>query len=68
MNLLAATGEKMIVESAYDCLWGCGIPLQDSTCLNEEKWSSDNLLGKMLMHLHATNKTFMQPIKPTCNQ
>ena len=59
MNLLCATGQKMIVECAYDRLWGCGIPLQDSTCFDEDKWSGDNLLGKILMRLWATNNTII---------
>ena len=59
MSLLSATGPKTIVECAYHRLWGCGIPLQDPSCFDEDKWSGDNLLGKILMRLRAENSTII---------
>ena len=53
MQQLKNTGNKTIVECAYDRLWGCGIPLHEPNCLNEPEWSGDNLLGKMLMKIRA---------------
>ena len=55
MKILRETGSRTIVECAYDRLWGCGIPLHESNCLNEAEWSGDNLLGKILMKIRAGN-------------
>ena len=56
LKLLVSTGEKGLVECAYDRLWGNGIPLQDENCLDNDKWSGDNLLGTILMRVRAANK------------
>ena len=55
LNLLKSTGNKCIVECAYDRLWGCGIPLNEENCFEEAEWSGDNLLGKILMRIRARN-------------
>ena len=49
MAALLNTGNKNIVESSYDDLWGTGIPLSDPSTLDESQWKSVGLLGKMLM-------------------
>ena len=49
MAALLNTGNKNIVESSYDDLWGTGIPLSDPSALDESQWKSVGLLGKMLM-------------------
>ena len=53
MKTLKDTGTKTLVECAYDCLWGCGIPLHADNCLNETEWNGDNLLGKILMKVRS---------------
>ena len=32
------TGEKTLVESSYDNIWGTGIPLSNGNCLVKEQW------------------------------
>ena len=49
LKLLQSTGEKTLVECAYDRLWGNGIPLHAENWLIESDWPGDNLLGKILM-------------------
>ena len=49
MAALLNTGNKNLVESSYDDLWGIGIPLSDQSALDETQWKSIGLLGKMLM-------------------
>ena len=51
-HLLTTTGEKTIVESSYDDIWGTGLPLSDPDCLNRSKWKSIGILGKTLMNIH----------------
>ena len=51
LNLLKSTGDKMLVESCRDQLWGTGIPLRDKDCLNREKWSGQGILGEILTEL-----------------
>ena len=53
MNLLHSTGEKMLVESCHDQLWGTGVPLRDKDCLNREKWCGAGILGEILMELRT---------------
>ena len=50
-NLLKSTGDKMLVESCRDQLWGNGIPLRDKDCLNREKWRGQDILGEILMKI-----------------
>ena len=50
--MLVNTGNKRLVESSYDQLWGTGIPLNDPSCLNKSKWSSPGILSKLLMDIH----------------
>ena len=55
MNLLKATGSKILVECAYDCLWGSGLSLYEDQPFEEARWSGDNLLGKILMSIRSIN-------------
>ena len=48
-RVLVNTGNKRLVESSYDQLWGTGIPLSDPSCLDKSKWSSPGILSKLLM-------------------
>ena len=50
-NLLKSTGDKMLVESCRDQLWGNGIPLRDKDSLNRERWSGQGILEEILMEI-----------------
>ena len=47
-TLLWTTGQKTIVECTLDRLWGTGIPLNDSNCLDSSKWISQGIMGQIL--------------------
>ena len=53
MAALLNTGTKNLVESSCDDLWGTGIPLSDPAALDESKWKTVGLLGKMLMSVRS---------------
>ena len=53
MAALLNTGNKSLVESSYDELWGTGIPLSDPSALDETHWKSVGLLGKILMTVRS---------------
>ena len=53
MAALLNTGNKNLVESSYDELWGTGLPLSDPGALDESRWKLIGLLGKMLMTVRA---------------
>ena len=55
-NLLQGTGEKTIVESSYDSIWGTGIPLTNPDALERDKWKSVGLLGKILMRIRLSSR------------
>ena len=48
---LLKTGEKILVESSYDDVWGTGVPLSHKNCLVKESWKSIGILGRMLMNI-----------------
>ena len=52
-RVLVNTGNKRLVESSYDQLWGTGIPLNDPSCLDKSKWSSPGILSKLLMDIRS---------------
>ena len=52
-RVLVNTGNKRLVESSYDQLWGTGIPLNDPSCLDKSKWSSPGILSKLLMDIRT---------------
>ena len=56
LKLLVSTADKIIVECAYDHLWGSGIPLHEDNCFTETDWSGDNLLGNILMKVRGEHK------------
>ena len=43
------TGNKTLVESSWDEIWGTGKPITSKDVLNKNKWTSNGLLGKILM-------------------
>ena len=51
-KVLLNTGNKTLVESSYDQIWGTGIPLSDPSCLDQSKWHSPGILSKLLMDTH----------------
>ena len=48
-DMLLSTGDQTIVEATFDTMWGTGIPLHQSDCLDSKKWKGIGLLGEMLM-------------------
>ena len=53
MAALLNTGNKKLVESSYNDLWVTGIPISNPNALDETKWKSIGLLGKILMSVRA---------------
>ena len=53
MAALLNTGNKNLVHSSYDELWGTGLPLSDPAALDESQWKTIGLLGKMLMTVRS---------------
>ena len=51
LDILRNTGDQKLVESSYDRLWGTGIPIHNQDCLKPETWTSNGLLGTMLMKI-----------------
>ena len=49
LQMLKATGSKLIVEASTDKLWGTGISLRDNQALNPECWHSRGWMSSMLM-------------------
>ena len=45
---LLNTGNKRIVESCADKLWGTGIPIHDKNCLDPSYWNFQGILGEIL--------------------
>ena len=52
-RVLVNTGNKTLVESSYDQIWGTGIPLNDPSCLDQSKWQSPGNLSKLLMNIRS---------------
>ena len=50
-RVLVNTGNKTLVESSYDQIWGTGIPLTDPACLDKTKWSNPGIMSKLLMDI-----------------
>ena len=55
--LITKTGNKTLVECANDRLWANGIPLYSDTCLNQQRWISQGLLGKLLEEVRSELST-----------
>ena len=52
MKLLLATGNKRIVESARDKVWGTGFALGSEECLDSSKWTQ-GIMGEILEHVRS---------------
>ena len=50
-RVLVNTGNKTLVESSYDKIWGTGIPLSDPGCLDRTKWYNPGIMSKLLMDI-----------------
>ena len=49
LHYLMETGNKTIVESSWDDVWGTEQHIGSKEALNKNKWTSNGLLGKILM-------------------
>ena len=59
-RLLLDTGNKCIVESTSNTIWGTGVALGDKDALNKNKWIGEGetgLMGTMLMKIREELKT-----------
>ena len=54
LDELQKTGDKILVESSYDDVWGTGIPLSNRNCLVKEHWKSIGILGRILMNIRES--------------
>ena len=54
--ILLSTGNKLLVESSKDNIWGTGIPLFRWDCLQCKYWSGNGLLGELLMEIRDSCK------------
>ena len=63
LDELLRTGNKTLVESSYDDVWGTGIPLSNRNCLVKEQWKSIGILGNILMGVResARNDDITKP-------
>ena len=48
---LLSTGEKTLVKSSRDDIWGTGIPLFRWDCLNRTHWKGNGILGTLLVDI-----------------
>ena len=51
LHALVSTGNKLLVESSKDNIWGNGIPLFRWDCLQCKHWSGTGKLGEILMEI-----------------
>ena len=56
LRALMNTGDKIIIESSKDDIWGTGIPLFRWDCLQEKLWTSRGKLGTILMEIRESYK------------
>ena len=54
-EVLMDTGNKTLVESCLDNVWGTGKTLSDPACLTPTEWTSIGILGKILMKIRDSN-------------
>ena len=54
LDELLQTGNKTLVESSYDDVWGTGLPLSNRNCLVKEHWKSFRILGRILMNIRES--------------
>ena len=50
-SALLNTGDKYLVESCYDKVWGSGKPLFEEDCLEQNLWQGQNILGEILCEI-----------------
>lgn len=55
---LIYTGNKIIVESSYDCYYGNGLSLYDIDRFDVNKWKGESKLGFLLMEVRDLVKEF----------
>ena len=67
MQALLETGHKKLVECTYDTLWGNGIPLHQSTCLNQHLWKNQGILGELLQEIHQKHLDLAKALLPSLN-
>ena len=69
MRTLLNTGDKVLVESSKDNIWGTGVPLFRWDCLQEKLWSSRGKLGNILMEIRDSHKAAhsIMPTQPANN-
>ena len=51
LRALLSTGNKLLVESSKDNIWGTGIPLSRWDCLQRKYWNGNGLLSELLMEI-----------------
>ena len=56
LRALMNTGDKIIIESSKDDIWGTGVPLFRWDCLQEKLWTSRGKLGTILMEIRESHK------------
>ena len=47
--LLQSTEKQTLVEASRDNVWGTGVSLRDTNCLNRKHWKNIGILGEILM-------------------
>ena len=53
-KVLQDTGHKTIAESCYDRIWGTGVPLHSPDALNTDRWTGENMMGRILAIVRET--------------
>ena len=56
LRVLLSTGDKLIVESSKDNIWGTGILLYRWDFLHCKYWSGNGLLSELLIEIRDTCK------------
>ena len=67
---LLSTGEKTLVESSRDDIWGTGVPLFRWDCLNRIHWKGNGILGALLEDIRDSlrrKNTDYQAMETTVN-
>ena len=54
MRKLLSTGDKTLVESSRDDIWGTGVPLFRWGRWNKSQWKGNGILGILLMEIRDT--------------
>ena len=70
-KLLLETGNKCIVESTPNTIWGTGVALGDKDALKKNKWTGEGeigLMGTMLMKIREELKTMASNEEPNEEQ